>query len=381
MKRFFFITLLLIAAHVLSTHDVQAQEVKTVRKVVQIQKEQTFNLTKVWHSRAYLPIDIPSNTVEWYIAFTATPDNTSPNTIGLFSQLTRIVDPSGLTAAATTTLFAPRGTAPCNIMLTDLANRKIFMSKSDDYRYQSAVSRVNLTHGVIQVDGKYKGPWQILLYNPNFTTALNVTVEVTAVIQEQVVDRNVWSQANKDTLFNAYYANYTKNGMDAKAARELTGCIVDRVCRTKTPAELGKLSKYEREQLHRSVIDSCVQMIQGGPRTEQQDKARDYGNMGWKAYERGEIDKCIEYSKKALGLDPHIGAVQANLGLCYLIKGDTATAMDYYVDAVASHRKDKLTMKRHIEAEIGDIDQALKQHPNLKGYQDARELLQSSLPR
>ncbi|MBS1912959.1 MAG: hypothetical protein JST22_13315 [Bacteroidetes bacterium] len=376
MKYSLTVVLLFMAVHTLS-----AQETKTVHRVVEIQKEQTFNLT-ITHARSYVSVDIPPNTIQWFIAFTSAADSKGVNPINLFGQVSKLIDHTGITSLAVNTLMAPSGTARCDVMLTDIANRQKFMNGPlGSYTYDGNASRKNITHGVIQMDAAHKGNWQILLYNPSFTTAVNVTVEVTALVAAQEVDLNRWSQANKDSMFNRYYATLANGKMDAGAARDLAGCVVERICRQRTPADIDKMSRFERDQFARSMANSCAQQMQGGPRTEQQDKASSYGSLGWKAYENGDVDKCIELSKKALTFDSTLGAVKANLGLCYLIKGDSATATDYYVDAITSLRKDRLSMKQHLQAEISDIDEALKKHPDLKGYRDIRELLQSNLPR
>lgn len=374
-------TIALIATMFMVCHALHAQQTKATRRVIEIQPEQTFNLTRVWHSRAYVSVDIPPNTVEWFIAFRAMPDTATPQSMNVFGQLTKLFDPSGASSVAVNSLLLPDGTARCDVMLTDLPNQRLFMAQSK-YSYITNLSRINLTHGVIRVDGRqFNGNRQILLYNSSITTKINVTVSVSAVVQEQQVDYNTWAPASRDTLFNIYVAAFTKQKMDADAAKELASCVVERTCRQKTPADMMKLSQSERLQLSKAMFDSCVQTMQGGPRTEVQEMARNYGDLGWKAYERGEVDKCIEYSKKALAMDSTLGWVHANLGLCYLIRGDQSSATDCYVKAIASHRRDRLSMKRHLEAEVTDIDDAVKKHPTMQGYQDVRELLRSNITR
>jgi hypothetical protein len=71
--------------------------------------------------------------------------------------------------------------------------------------------------------------------------------------------------------------------------------------------------------------------------------------------------------------------VRANLGLCYLLKNDEATATDYYIDALSDFKKDSKTKKNNIEAIIKDIDDALKKNPSIKGASTIKSLFQSEL--
>lgn len=114
---------------------------------------------------------------------------------------------------------------------------------------------------------------------------------------------------------------------------------------------------------------------------ENVDKAILYGNMGWKAFEEGEIDKCIELSKKALALYKALGYVKGNLGLCYLIKNDEATATDYYVDALSDFKKmkEKVYARDQIKAMLDDITNATIKYSQLKQSQFIKELLLSEI--
>lgn len=358
------------------------QEAKSVYKVVQIQKQQTFHLTGMLASRTYLPIQIPPNTVEWFIAFTSSKDAGSSSSIGLLGQLTKLVDPTGLSSAAFNALTTPAGSSRCDIVVTDLENRRKFMNGEDRYGRYDEISRKNITHGVIKVDGrKYQGNLEILVFNPAYTSSINVTIEVTAVVDGKQMDRMAWPKETKDKVFDAYYLVFLKDGMEPKVAKEVANCIVESTARQKKPEEMNRLSKSERDAFSMKIMTACLQEMQGGAKTAQQEKAISYGNLGWKAYENGDVDKCMEYSKKALELDPNMGWVQANLGLCYLIKGDVSMATDYYVGAISSNRKDKLGAKKHFQEQIKDIDNAVEKYPGLQGYKDIRDLLESEVKR
>ncbi len=111
--------------------------------------------------------------------------------------------------------------------------------------------------------------------------------------------------------------------------------------------------------------------------------AVNYGNLAWKAYEQGDINKCIDYSKKALTLDNTLGYVKANIGLCYLINADDVSATDYYIQALTDFKKivDKQVKRNYMLATIKDINDALKKKPEIKGAAEIKSLYQTEIMR
>jgi tetratricopeptide (TPR) repeat protein len=105
------------------------------------------------------------------------------------------------------------------------------------------------------------------------------------------------------------------------------------------------------------------------------DKGMLYGNLGWKSFERGELDKCVELSKKALAFNPNLCFVKFNIALVHLIQ-EKEEALDEYVSAIADI-KDDTTPKNTLTGAIKDIkDQKIKT-PNLKNLKDVEDLLLS----
>ena len=117
----------------------------------------------------------------------------------------------------------------------------------------------------------------------------------------------------------------------------------------------------------------------GGEKTEEEQKGSTVGSMAWSAYENGDIEKAITYSKKALEYDNTLGWVHGNLGLFYLIKNDELTALDYYLDAITQLKKDRLNGKATLQELINDINNAKEKNPNLSGYQEIITQLQSEI--
>jgi hypothetical protein len=99
------------------------QVISKTRKVVPVMPQQTFYLnggtraTFGGTSRVYYLIQLPKNTVEWYYTFTTSQGKTENGSLNLLPQLTRLLDPSGLTAIVTSSILSPTGAMVCNILL------------------------------------------------------------------------------------------------------------------------------------------------------------------------------------------------------------------------------------------------------------------------
>ncbi len=201
-----------------------------------------------------------------------------------------------------------------------------------------------------------------------------VTLEVVPWVEKE--DLTVWTAEYRDELFETYKSNLISNGVQEKTAIDLSNCIINKLVEQKTPEDLNNLSESEYSEIITKISEECVQILQGGAKTEEQQKGATYGSLAWKAYKNGELDKAIDYSKKALEKDNTLGWVQANLGLFFLIKNDELTATDYYIDAISNIKKDKLNAKNTFQEVIDDINNAIKKYPDLKGYKEILSQLQ-----
>lgn len=112
--------------------------------------------------------------------------------------------------------------------------------------------------------------------------------------------------------------------------------------------------------------------------TESEIKAEMFGNLGWKAFEEGDYNRCLELSKKAIGLDPKLGWVHCNIGLAYLVLGDYVSAVDSYSSAIPQIRKSNDPQQLFIEA-INDLEMLIANQPDLSGTNGILELLNSNL--
>ncbi len=112
--------------------------------------------------------------------------------------------------------------------------------------------------------------------------------------------------------------------------------------------------------------------------TEEQSEAMTFGNLGWKAFERGEFDKCLEYSKKALSLDNSLGFVHFNIALSYLIKGQNTEAVSAYTKAIAVTKKSSFP-KGTFDGAIQDLKDYMDKFPSKAEASDILDILKKEV--
>jgi tetratricopeptide (TPR) repeat protein len=332
-------------------------------------------------SRTFFEIKLPVNTVEWYYSFSTTPNVGQKQNTELFSQLTGLLSKSNVYTFAATAIFSPTGNGgACDIYLLDRANLDKFYNKEDllgnNFTYFIQGSRENYKNGVVQIKDITKGTYYLGFRNSSLSTGTNINVEVVAIVEEIVIDDS-WAEADKNQYENHFF-NILKKDFDEGVARNVSSCMMDKILKDYSPSRLNGMQSTEKEALFLEVYKLCVSSYQEA-KTPTQEKGMTFGNLGWKSYENGDLDKAIEYSEKALTFDNTLGFVKANLGLFYMIKGNESKAIDFYVDAISDIKKDKLTAKRSFIAAIDDVDKALLKNPNLNGFKLVKDMLNDEL--
>lgn len=101
-------------------------------------------------------------------------------------------------------------------------------------------------------------------------------------------------------------------------------------------------------------------------------QAENLGNMGWKEYQAGHFDKCIEYCKQALALDSNLSGVQFNMALSNMVQGNDA--YELYKKAVRLNNNDDSPRDACLTA-IQNIDAAIKKYDNLQNVELIREMV------
>lgn len=110
-------------------------------------------------------------------------------------------------------------------------------------------------------------------------------------------------------------------------------------------------------------------------KTEDEQKAELYGNLGLSHYNNGEYEKCIEYCDKAL-LEYELGQVLVTKGLALLMHGKEAEATEIFVEAVTVIKKQPYP-DQIIEWTIKALDNIILFNWNLESARTIRELYQS----
>jgi hypothetical protein len=136
-------------------------------------------------SRTVYQIDLPANTVKWYYAVSTHVQNQNANQeIKLFEQITRLFDPSGITAIALGVIATPTGSNDCDIYLIDRNNLNAFYQKQP-FTYTIDGSRENFRNGVVMVNEPVSGTYFLGFRNPSEVSGIGIYFEAVAIVKEQ----------------------------------------------------------------------------------------------------------------------------------------------------------------------------------------------------
>lgn len=382
MKYFF--TIVLLFSVLLS----ESQTIKKERKLVQVISPQTYYLnggtraTFGGKSRTMLKIDLPKNTFEWFYSFSTNKGQNSKSQLNLFGELTRIYDPSGLTAIATNKLISPTGANVCDVYLMNRKNADAFMEKIDNlggtYNYYLTGSRENFRNGIVQIKDNLSNDLFLGFKNPSLSEGISVTVEVVAIIEEITVEEITWNYDNKEQVIKELLEVYNKQNVELSVAKQLANCMTDKLFFEKTFREYSEFTNEQKVTYYSLLQNDCAKSL-GLIKSESEEKGFMYGNLGWKSYINGDIDKAIEWSLKALNYDKSLGFVKLNLGLFYMIKGDENLSVDYYINGISDTKKQIKNVKETIKAGLSDINEAQKKYPNINGFEIIKSLLEDEL--
>lgn len=173
--------------------DEEGNEILTKKtyKAVTVLPPQTgylFSYYNTGKSRAVIPVNLPSNTVLWYYEFTASRDKsemlTAQNKFKLVADLTNLVDQSGISNLAMTTLTTPPGGNICNVsLITDSKQSDLFEAKQQ-YLLNREGSRNNVTSAIVPIRDISSKSVYLGLYNPDDYYGIHYAIEVVAIVEE-----------------------------------------------------------------------------------------------------------------------------------------------------------------------------------------------------
>jgi tetratricopeptide (TPR) repeat protein len=244
-------------------------------------------------SRVAIKIDLPRNTRKWYYSFTTTPGEDGTKLLNLGVQVAAALYTGGMTTLASKSIEVPPGSSSVDAYVISPQYYDAFINKQEpNWQYFRDISLENSKQAVQTVEPKYGNSFYLGLRNPSAFSAINIIIEVVAVVEE------VNPEADKGVF---------------------------------------------------------------------------YGNLGWKAFERGELESCVEFSKKALTYNPKLSYVKFNIALVHLIQAKNE-AIDEYVDAISAVKNERMP-KGILSGAIKDIRDQKVKTPSLKNLTDIEELL------
>jgi hypothetical protein len=217
-------------------------------------------------TRSTVTVDLPPNTVEWYYSFTTSENPPQRNVLNLASQLTSTFTGSKLIGEAVKDLFAPTGSAVCDIYLLSEDNVGKFIDKEDlgfgSYRYLPSGTRENIKNSVVKVNAPLSGRYYLGLRNPSGMVGLNIQIEIIAVVRETRVDKSKWNNEILNGFHTTLKAAMTEEGLANDVAAELSDCMVNQLKEKYTPENITSLSESERDKLLEEVEKGCKEKIQ-----------------------------------------------------------------------------------------------------------------------
>ncbi len=342
-------------------------------------------------SRTTIKIDLPANTKSWYYSFSTTPDESGTRTLNLALQLSSLlVDQTGLSKNVISNIQIPPGSGSIDVFILNQVNADLFIDK-EAFSYLREGFVENTRQAVVDIDDVTNGTCYVGIKNPSEFNGINIFIEVAAIIEnpskdgssnspswksDKKPDKLLWDDNAKEYFMGQFKSDYIEMKLPENYINEYAVCVYKSLSTKKTLEQIREMSDDDFVELKKSISDSCLYLLQGGVKTEEQLKGKMYGDLGWKTFENGDIDKAIELSKKAISLDNSLGKINANLGLYYLIKGDDITSSEYYINAISQIKKNKISAKNDFKIVIDNISNALEKYPDLKGYKEILQLLQ-----
>jgi len=141
-------------------------------------------------SRETIKIDLPKNTKRWYYSFTTSAGQDGNVLLNLGLQVAATISTSGLSSAFASSIKVPPGSSTVDVFVLHNAYRDAFLNKQDNFRYYQDVSVSNAKQAVQSIDNNYGNSFYIGLRNPSSLTAVNITLEVVAVVEVQNTNRD-----------------------------------------------------------------------------------------------------------------------------------------------------------------------------------------------
>jgi tetratricopeptide (TPR) repeat protein len=240
------------------------------------------------------------------------------------------------------------------------------------YPYSSPYQRLNYESFNIVVDVKNlvdKNTLYLAFRNNDNDNAIKVFVNVFALIG------NGWTKDVRDEIYKKLYDNLKSKGFSNEdELKETCSCFIVSVTKKYDLEEFKALPEFERNKVVEELIKGCNSEL---ATSDTKSKATTYGNLGWKSFEKGDYDKCLEYSQKALAIDNSLTYIYFNIALVHLIKNEKE-AIDKYIDAVQRAKK-AIAPVKIIQSALDDILNYEKINGVLANSSDVKDVLSAEI--
>jgi hypothetical protein len=305
---------------------VNGQTKKVIQKTVQLIEQRNIHLnggnaaamSPGKKSRIFIQIDLPPNTVEWYYSFSTSNNHSSIDNLNLFLQFGGLI----------ITSMTPIGNSLTSSGIADEVLSQIKIPYGSHAIDAYLCDRTNIDKFIEKLDN----------WGGSFKYIIKGSTENTT--QGLVRVNNITSGTWYIGLRNPSLTNAVDIIIEAVA-------IINR--------------------------EETIQP------TEEHSKGELYGNMGWKSFERGDYDKCLELSHKAIQLDSTLVWVKFNISLTYLVQ-EKSEYLDNYIDAISSCRKSE-NPKKYLQVALKDIYDSRSKLGLIKNSDDIIELINEEFKR
>lgn len=160
-------------------------------------------------SREIIKVDLPKNTKRWYYSFTTSAGQDGTKLLSLGLQVAATLSTGGLGSAVASSIEVPPGSSTVDVIVLPTEYRDAFINKLDNYRFYPDLSVQNGKQAVQSIDDTYGNSFYIGLKNPSSLTAVNISIEVVAVVEI--------TNANKEkaiTFGNLAWTAYKEGDID-----------------------------------------------------------------------------------------------------------------------------------------------------------------------
>lgn len=259
MKKLFYISLLLIFVNKI-TAQVETKNLNIAKLV----PEQNYLINGTANAalaggrdRITIPVYLPEGTKEWVYVFSCSSSDNGQGVIQLCSNLTKAVDVSGTTSGVINSLTAPDGDSYCDVFLFDKENKELFENDQEGYRSYNVGTKKNIKNGVMPINNLNNGTYYIGIKNNYATTAINIKIEVAALVEQTEVDFTQWSVEKKNEMYQAVKDGLIQEGMEETNAKKLASCVIKKIVADTSIEAINKMADFEREEFFNKIEADC----------------------------------------------------------------------------------------------------------------------------